>query len=59
MIHITFFKDCNSTSYYNNYEVAEIADRLIELKRSWPEIWGKKEDVKVGVVTPYVDQVAS
>jgi len=61
---LTFFtargedtQDPNSTSYYNNYEVAEIAERLLELKRTWPKVWGKKDEVEVGVVTPYHDQV--
>ena len=38
--------------------MAEIADRLMELKKTWPEVWGKKEEVEVGVVTPYHDQVS-
>ena len=47
-----------STSYYNNSEVAELVDRLAELKRSWPQCWGKRDQAQIGVVTPYHDQVA-
>ena len=61
---LTFFtargediQDPNSTSYYNNSEVYEIVDRLAELKRSWPRVWGRRELAEVGVVTPYYDQV--
>ena len=61
---LTFFtargedmQDPNSTSYYNNSEVYEIVDRLAELGRSWPKVWGRKEVAEVGVVTPYYDQV--
>ena len=61
---LTFFtargedvQDPNSTSYYNNSEVYEVVDRLVELKRNWPKAWGRKEDTEIGVVTPYHDQV--
>ena len=61
---LTFFtargedtQDPNSTSYYNNSEVYEIVDRLAELRKSWPKVWGKKEENEIGVVTPYHDQV--
>jgi len=61
---LTFFtargedvQDVNSTSFYNNYEVGEIVDRLIELRKHWPKVWGKKEEIEIGVVTPYHDQV--
>jgi len=61
---LTFFtargediQESASTSYYNNSEVAEIVDRLAELRRNWPKQWGKKEEAEIGVVTPYHDQV--
>ena len=51
-------QDSASTSFYNNSEVAEIVDRLAELRRNWPEAWGKKEECEIGVLTPYHDQVS-
>ena len=48
----------NSTSYYNNYEVGEIVDRLVELRKNWPKSWGRKEDTEIGVVSPYHDQAS-
>ena len=61
---LTFFtargedtQDPNSTSCYNNSEVYEIVDRLAELRKKWPKVWGRKEENEIGVVTPYHDQV--
>jgi len=51
------YQDTASTSFYNNSEVAEIVDRMAELKRNWPKIWGYKDECEIGVVTPYHDQV--
>ncbi|PIK44602.1 putative helicase with zinc finger domain [Apostichopus japonicus] len=47
----------NSTTFYNNAEVFEIAERVQELHKSWPSEWGPMEDGSIGVVTPYSDQV--
>lgn len=35
----------------------EIAERVIELKQSWPIEWGEFNDQSVGIMTPYADQV--
>ncbi|XP_030750107.1 probable helicase with zinc finger domain [Sitophilus oryzae] len=50
-------QDKNSTAFYNNSEVYEVVERVAELKRTWPEEWGKYTDQSIGVVTPYADQV--
>lgn len=47
----------NSTTFYNNAEVFEIAERVQELHKTWPTEWGPLEDGNIGVVTPYSDQV--
>ncbi|XP_060520243.1 probable helicase with zinc finger domain isoform X2 [Cylas formicarius] len=61
---LTFFttrgedvQDKNSTAFYNNSEVYEVVERVAELKRTWPDEWGKYTDQSIGVVTPYADQV--
>lgn len=61
---LTFFtargedvQDLNSTAFHNNAEVYEIVERVIELKKSWPEVWGEQDETSIGVVTPYYDQV--
>ncbi|XP_049819746.1 probable helicase with zinc finger domain isoform X3 [Aethina tumida] len=61
---LTFFttrgedvQDKNSTAFYNNSEVYEVVERVLELKRSWPPEWGNLNDQSIGVVTPYADQV--
>lgn len=61
---LTFFttrgediQDKNSTAFYNNSEVYEIVERVIELKRKWPASWGKFNDTSIGIMTPYADQV--
>ncbi|XP_078614262.1 3'-5' exoribonuclease HELZ2-like [Branchiostoma floridae x Branchiostoma japonicum] len=50
-----------TTSFYNDAEVWEVADRVEALWNSWPEAeWGEKDDTcmeDIGVVTPYQDQV--
>ncbi|CAG9763393.1 unnamed protein product [Ceutorhynchus assimilis] len=50
-------QDKNSTAFYNNSEVYEVVERVSELKRTWPDDWGKYCDQSIGVVTPYADQV--
>ncbi|XP_076263700.1 helicase with zinc finger [Rhynchophorus ferrugineus] len=50
-------QDKNSTAFYNNSEVYEVVERVAELKRGWPDDWGKYTDQSIGVVTPYADQV--
>lgn len=50
-------QDKNSTAFYNNSEVYEVVERVGELKRTWPDEWGKYNDQSIGVVTPYADQV--
>lgn len=50
-------QDKNSTAFYNNSEVYEIVERVIELKRKWPPSWGKFNDTSIGIMTPYADQV--
>lgn len=47
-------QDKNSTAFYNLAEVFEVVERVIELKKIWPENWGEHS---IGVVTPYSDQV--
>lgn len=61
---LTFFtargedvQDINSTAFYNNAEVYEIVERVGELKRRWPTVWGKFNDTSIGILTPYADQV--
>lgn len=61
---LTFFttrgediQDKNSTAFYNNAEVYEIVERVCELRRKWPASWGKFNDVSIGIMTPYADQV--
>lgn len=61
---LTFFtargedvQDTNSTAYYNNSEVYEVAERVLEIHKSWPTEWGPQNDANIGVVTPYHDQV--
>lgn len=61
---LTFFttrgedvQDQNSTAYYNNSEVYEVVERVVELKKNWPSEWGDYNDQSIGVVTPYSDQV--
>ncbi|XP_035692652.1 uncharacterized protein LOC118427123 [Branchiostoma floridae] len=53
--------DNTSTSFYNDAEVWELADRVEALWNSWPEEeWGEKNTIsmaQIGVVTPYQDQV--
>ncbi|CAH1244473.1 HELZ [Branchiostoma lanceolatum] len=50
-----------STSFYNDAEVWEVADRVEAVWNSWPETkWGEKSRksmAQIGVVTPYQDQV--
>ncbi|XP_035692651.1 helicase with zinc finger domain 2-like [Branchiostoma floridae] len=50
-----------TTSFYNDAEVWEVADRVEALWNSWPEAeWGEKDDScmeQIGIVTPYQDQV--
>ncbi|XP_066267534.1 3'-5' exoribonuclease HELZ2-like [Branchiostoma lanceolatum] len=50
-----------STSFYNDAEVWEVADRVEAVWNSWPEAkWGEKNSksmAQIGVVTPYQDQV--
>lgn len=47
-------QDKNSTAFYNLAEVFEVVERVIELKKNWPDSWGEHS---IGVVTPYSDQV--
>lgn len=61
---LTFFttrgedvQDRNSTAFYNNSEVYEIVERVVELKKKWPNSWGKINDQSIGIMTPYADQV--
>ena len=61
---LTFFttrgedvQDQNSTAFYNNSEVYEIIERVVELKRRWPTTWGKFDEHSIGIMTPYSDQV--
>ncbi|GAB6025890.1 hypothetical protein CHUAL_011863 [Chamberlinius hualienensis] len=50
-------QDSNSTAYYNSAEVYEVVERVIELKETWPSLWGPLDDTSIGIVTPYADQV--
>ncbi|KAG1714517.1 putative helicase with zinc finger domain [Nymphon striatum] len=61
---LTFFtargqdlQDSNSTSFYNESEVFEMVRRVCQLMENWPESWGQKDNSKVGIVSPYYDQV--
>lgn len=61
---LTFFttrgedvQDINSTAFYNNSEVYEVVERVSELKKRWPQAWGKLDDQSIGIMTPYADQV--
>uniref|UniRef100_A0A1B6CI26 C3H1-type domain-containing protein n=1 Tax=Clastoptera arizonana TaxID=38151 RepID=A0A1B6CI26_9HEMI len=61
---LTFFttrgediQDHNSTAFYNNSEVYELVERVIELKKKWPNAWGKLDEHSIGIMTPYADQV--
>ncbi|KAK6630750.1 hypothetical protein RUM44_002919 [Polyplax serrata] len=61
---LTFFttrgedvQDINSTAFYNNSEVYEVVERVFELKKRWPQSWGKLDDQSIGIMTPYADQV--
>ncbi|KAJ8919966.1 hypothetical protein NQ315_006495 [Exocentrus adspersus] len=61
---LTFFttrgedvQDKNSTAFYNNSEVYEVVERVMELKQNWPEYWGPFNEHAIGVITPYADQV--
>ncbi|KAI4471147.1 dna2/nam7 helicase family [Holotrichia oblita] len=61
---LTFFttrgediQDQNSTAFYNNSEVYEIVERVVELKRMWPLSWGAFDEHSIGIMTPYSDQV--
>jgi helicase MOV-10 len=46
-------RDEGSLAYYNDAEVAEVVKRVEELSELWPNEWKKK----IGVLTPYRDQV--
>lgn len=61
---LTFFttrgediQDKNSTAFYNNSEVYEVVERVCELRKKWPTVWGKFNELSIGIVTPYSDQV--
>ncbi|KAJ1529194.1 hypothetical protein ONE63_005999 [Megalurothrips usitatus] len=47
----------NSTGHYNLAEVYEIAERVSELRKSWPAEWGELNEQSIGILTPYADQV--
>ncbi|XP_012946925.1 probable helicase with zinc finger domain [Aplysia californica] len=48
----------NSTGFYNMAEVYEIAERVDELKKKWPDSWGPFDNNGISIVAPYSDQVA-
>lgn len=50
-------QDMDSVSFYNTSEVQEIVERVKELYDTWPSQWGPRQAKKIGVVTPYYDQV--
>ncbi|XP_026274048.1 probable helicase with zinc finger domain [Frankliniella occidentalis] len=50
-------QETNSTGHYNLAEVYEIAERVTELRQSWPKEWGELNDQSIGIMTPYADQV--
>ena len=61
---LTFFtargedvQHANSTGFYNNSEVYEVVERVVELQKSWPKSWGDFDEASIGVVSPYSDQV--
>lgn len=61
---LTFFttrgediQDKNSTAFYNNSEVYEVVERVCELRKKWPALWGKFNEQSIGIMTPYADQV--
>lgn len=61
---LTFFttrgediQDKNSTAFYNNAEVYEVVERVCELRKKWPALWGKFNEQSIGIMTPYADQV--
>ncbi|KAL7639366.1 UNVERIFIED_CONTAM: hypothetical protein RMT77_009867 [Armadillidium vulgare] len=62
---LTFFtargediQDSNSTAFYNNSEVLEVCERVIEICKSWPvKLWGPLDEESIGVLSPYLDQV--
>ncbi|KAJ8675755.1 hypothetical protein QAD02_011541, partial [Eretmocerus hayati] len=48
----------NSTGFYNNVEAHAIAERVMELRRSWPtEQWGPYGEGSIGVLAHYAEQV--
>ena len=38
-------------------KVYELVERVAELKKDWPECWGKFNEHSIGIMTPYPDQV--
>ena len=44
-------QEANSTSYANAAEVAEVVDRVAELRRNWPPDWGESDQTEVGQKT--------
>ena len=40
-------QEANSTSYANAAEVAEVVDRVAELRRNWPPDWGERDQTEV------------
>lgn len=48
----------NSTAFYNNSEVYEVVERVVELQKLWPKSWEPLDENSIGVVSPYYDQVS-
>ncbi|KAK3911193.1 putative helicase with zinc finger domain [Frankliniella fusca] len=46
-----------SDLFYDQKLVYEIAERVTELRQSWPKEWGELNDQSIGIMTPYADQV--
>ena len=51
-------QDSDKTSYYNMAEIEETVARVADLYTNWPSEWGRPDASKIGVVTPYYDQVS-
>lgn len=43
--------------YFFFFKVYEIVERVSEIVKSWPKVWGDVDESSIGVVSPYSDQV--